>query len=576
MRNIFLSIVLLFWLLPFTAGAQGTHILGYCSDDLVGSDMIGVEGEARMSCAIRLPKSTMQRYKDGRIVRIKVAVRDGLQNGSVWIRSSLGESSIVVQSMGAVVNGWNEVELNNPYTVDGEEIYIGYTFSQPDGVKAILAKGTGDENTSFVAIDNVWDDYHSRGVGILFIQAVVEADLPTQDIAVIDGRADSLYYYTGGRLNATATIENLGVETLGGYTLSWQVDGGEAVSDGMVYGSLDPGEMRSAETELSLDGLEEGKHHIHVTVVPTDIDDERLENNTFDIPFFVYESSYPRQILLEHFTSLFCVNCPPVDKRVENMVESRTDVDWVSHHVGYHDDEFTIDASEPFVNFGVYGNPFIMLDRRTIVGDTPAFVVSGISDDILGQIFDYAASQLAFVQLSPTLTMEEGILHASVSGEAKAFFQSLYPRATINMFLVEDSVLAIGSQSGDSNKKYHDNILRAALTRQTGERITWTDDTHFLYSATKEADPSWQIDHLRLVAFVTETVDRSTGYPTGAVLNSAQVFLDATQGIHATAIDAASSPRYYTIGGVPVAAGNLRPGIYIVDDGHGVRKTIIR
>ena len=36
----------------------------------------------------------------------------------------------------------------------------------------------------------------------------------------------------------------------------------------------------------------------------------------------------------------------------------------------------------------------------------------------------------------------------------------------LNVFLVEDHVKAIGSQAGDVDKKYHDNIVRAILTRQ--------------------------------------------------------------------------------------------------------------
>ena len=44
----------------------------------------------------------MQRYKDGKIVRIQVALREGVEKASVWIRKALGESSVVEQSLGSV------------------------------------------------------------------------------------------------------------------------------------------------------------------------------------------------------------------------------------------------------------------------------------------------------------------------------------------------------------------------------------------------------------------------------------------------------------------------------------------
>jgi len=89
--------------------------------------------------------------------------------------------------------------------------------------------------------------------------------------------------------------------------------------------------------------------------------------------FYVYESAYPRTLLLEHFTSLPCVNCPPVDRKLEEVVAGRSDVAWVSHHVGYKNDEFTLAAENALIHYGVNGNPYIMLDRTAFnEGEPPA------------------------------------------------------------------------------------------------------------------------------------------------------------------------------------------------------------
>lgn len=203
-----------------------------------------------------------------------------------------------------------------------------------------------------------------------------------------------------------------------------------------------------------------------MVVKAVDILDEKSDNDTLSIPFYVYTSSFPRTVLLEHFTSLPCINCPEGDRLLEEIVPSRQDVAWVSHHVGYKEDEFTLTESRPYVNFGVLGNPYIILDRTTFDGDTPAFIFNNKSTTELNMYFNIATQQPSFVQMKAELTASGKDLSITIDGEAKDFFQPLYPRATLNVFLVEDHVKAIGSQAGDVDKKYHDYIVRAILTRQ--------------------------------------------------------------------------------------------------------------
>ncbi len=563
--------LLLLSLLPLSLSAQETHTLGYCTDDLTDADMIGVDGEARISGAIHLPATTMQRYKDGRIIRIKVALREGIEKPSVWIRTSLGESSKVAQSISNPVYGWNEVTLNNPLTIDGSDLYIGFTFTQPNGVKGVLAKGQGNSDTSWLAFDNEWADYHSQGVGVLYIQAIAEADMSAHDLGIISLDTDSLCYHDG-TLKATATIENLGVQAMDGFTLTWGIDGQTQHTDPNPSTAPSPGETCTSTCQLSLAGLSEGEHYAEVSI---NAEDDKTANNTLRIPFYTYTTTFPHPVLLEHFTSLPCVNCPPVDQLLESVVETRDDVVWVSHHVGYRNDEFTLPASEPYVKFGVLGNPYIMLDRYQLTGDTPAFTIGSFSTSDLNMAFDMVGQRPAFVHLDATLKAEGRQLTAQVSGTAKAFFKTLYPRATLNVYVVEDDVLAEGSQAGNANKKRHDNITRAILTRQGGNLLSWEDDEKFSSSFSTDADEGWDLDHLRLVAFVTAAADRSTGYPTGEVLNTVQVPLTDANCIREQTYSQGQAPRYYTIDGRLLPQRPQTPGLYIITDpGNGSRQKV--
>jgi len=281
-------------------------------------------------------------------------------------------------------------------------------------------------------------------------------------------------------------------------------------------------------------------------------------------------------VLLEHFTSLPCVNCPPVDQLLEDVVKTRDDVVWTAHHVGYQNDEFTLAASEPYIKFGVIGNPYVMLDRYAVAEETPAFVIGNYDAGTLNAIFDKVSARPVFIKLNAMLRNIGRDLTADIYGEARNFFQALYPRATLNVFLVEDHVEAQASQAGNSNKKYHDNVVRAILTRQSGDLPTWTDETTFHQTYTTVADEAWDLNALRIVAFVTAAADRSTGYPTGEVLNATWRWNETPEGIAETTAAQEAPTRYYTIDGRQTDSRHLTPGIYITDNGQSIRKVIIK
>lgn len=565
--------LLLLVLIPASSWGEESHKLGYCGDDLTGATAFGLGSETRLSGAIHLPLSTMQRYIGGHVTRIRVALGEGVEKPSVWIRTSLTESSKVSQSIGQPVSGWNEVELSRPLAIDGSDLYIGFTYTQPAGVKGILTQGTGNEHTSLLAIDNEWDDFHDSGIGILCIQAVVEADLPSHDLGVISVATDSLCHHQSAQLSVTATVENLGTSEMGSYFLTWSIDGQVDYADEMVYEPLAPGATSTAHRTFSLGSLGEGPHQVTVSVAGTSVD-EKGGNDSRSATFYTYATSYAHQVLLEHFTSLPCVNCPPVDKLLESVVPPRGDVIWTAHHVGYRTDEFTIAASEPYVKFGVIGNPTIMLDRWAVSGDTPAFTIGNYDSSLLEATIDEVQRRPAFIQLSAQLEADGRQLTATITGEARNFFQELYPRATLNVFIVEDDTPATGAQAGDSNKKKHDNIVRAILTRQSGDLPTWTEASTFEQTFTTEAGDTWDVSHLRVVAFVTAASERGTGYPTGEVLNATQAFTGQA-GIH-TPSTTPGPTRWYTIDGREADSRQLTPGLYIISDGQSVRKTIIR
>lgn len=548
------------------AGAQ-QFFIGYCDDELAsGLHPVGLQGlgDTRISAAIHMPRTRMVRYEGMTITRLRFAVRSGLKNVSVWIRTSLTSSSVVVQSVPEVSDGWNEVELRSPYTIDGSDLYIGYTATQPEGYEGILAYGEGSELTSWLAVGNEWADYHEMGLGILYIQAVAEGTMKEREAVVLSVETDRMLYADGSQLAVSGEVENLSASPLEGYTLSYAIDGTQVATQ-TVNGLLQPDATASFSHAIDLPVLSEGRHELAVSIAG----DQRATD------FYVYASSYPRMVLLEHFTSLNCVNCPPVDHLIEQVVEGRQDVAWVTHRVGYRDDEFTLEDSRQLTRFGVAGNPYVMLDRTSFTdGEPPAFTLGGYDAEQVGYMFDYAASMPSFVSLQAATTVADGGLTIDVVGEGKAFVSDLYPRATLHVYLIEDAVEAVGTQAGDANKKVHDNILRRFVTPVRGQLPAWSADGSTLtFSATLQAElaQEWVTDHLRVVAFMVNQAPTGSGYPSGQVLNTVEARVGHTSGVRSLVATQPSDALWTTVDGRHVVIPRSK-GLYI----HNGRKCIIK
>ena len=578
---IFLMGVLWLAFLPSPMQAQNEYVVGYCDEELP-DDMKPVslsESEVRMSAAIRLPANKLMRYKGCQLTKIRFAVMEGFQNVSVWARTSLTTSSKVVQSVPEVVTGWNEVTLNKPLVIDGEDLFIGYTATQPASFWGILAYGEGNEYTSWLAVGNEWNDYHDHGLGILFIQGVVEGIAYDNDVAMMDLDVDQNVLTPEESVQISGTVVNTGTTSIGGCQLWVRID--EGAEETLALDALLIPEQTATFTHtLQLASLEEGRHEVIVQVDCGEIGDMNPDSDILRIPIYIYSSSSPRTMLLEHFTSLPCVNCPPVDEKLEEALEGRTDVAWVTHHVGYREDEFTLEASRNLTNFGVNGNPYIMVDRTVLGGnETPAFTVSTYSVAELEQnVFDYAVSLPAFLQLNATAHAEQNVLTIDVEGEGKSWFTELFPKATLHLFLVEDHVKSTKPQAGSNGKMIHDNILRAFITPTRGVMPTWDEDAHFSYETTFNLQPEWNQFNMRVVAFIVAQAEAGTNYPSGKVLNATQT--DMTTDIPTaipvlpTACDAVPQRHsLYDLQGRPVN-GPSSKGVYILK-GEETKKVFI-
>lgn len=510
--------------------AQTTVTLGYCPDELTAnahSLVMSEKASFSVHAAIKIPGARLQFLKGATLTKIRIATEEGMSGTYVWVRPSIEEpGTLSLTRLGTTVDGWNEVTLKNPYTVTGEDIYIGFNGTLQAG-KGIYFDGEANPNAAYVGNGVTWNNAYEEGQGSLCIQAIVEADesIPTSDVAVESCTFNKEFTKKGDNVEATFALSNYGVTAANMPKLFYSLNNGEQ-AEVAVDGTLAASETRTFTATIPTANAHEGFNDLHIWI---EAEDGYLDNNTLDKKLCCYETAFPHKVLVEHFTTLPCVNCPYGHTALHNLLDGRDDYVWVAHHVGYSEDELTIqdsyDISSPL---GVSSAPLATFDRAFLSisqsATSPAFGVaiyySASGREQLLPIFEERAATPAFVSVNISNTFDKTtrLLTTTVTGERTPLLSIFYPENSLTVQLVEDKVKTEAAQKGDG-EKVHDNVYRQSLTNVKGDAVEWNGET---YSRTFTCilPEGWKEENLRVAAFV--------GQPVGDDVNALEI-LNANQ-----------------------------------------------
>lgn len=575
---------------PTKAAAEGEVVLGYCPDEISPkASIIGLSGQAAtVSAAISIPSAKMAGMTGGKITKIRIGAKAGIERVYVWIRPSLSEAALVLEKLGDTVDGWNEITLSKPYEITGEEIYIGFLGQMTAACEGLYFDGDTHEEACWLSLNNTWGNYASQGWGSLCIQAVAQATLPESDLAVGNLTYAKTFYNPEEGLDFAVRVYNQGSSDMNGYVVSYGIEGRE-MTEQKVDAVLKAGENADFSGRIDLAGLTEATYQATVSVRPLEqgATDEVEANNTVSGPFSIFLTSYEKKILVEQFTTINCPNCPAGSAVLNQMASKRTDLVWVAHHVGYGTDELTLTASNTVMNnFQVGGAPFAMFDRTYIPGEGTVAVGIGYTNasygaGIVGAYADYCASVPAFVSVvvAGNYNPETRELTVDVTGEKNNLFDTYYEAANLTVYLIENGIVADQPQSGYAGQSayVHHHVLRATLTPIMGQAVTW-EGNRYSYQTTTTLDAGWVAGRMSIVAFLNKPF---TGLATSQVLNAAEaVVSDPTysgietagmQGIALRAVDGtivADGPcdrmEVYAADGRPMRNEALAEGLYVV------------
>lgn len=220
---------------------------------------------------------------------------------------------------------------------------------------------------------------------------------------------------------------------------------------------------------------------------------------------------HKRKVLLEVFSTERCTNCPAGHQTIANVIGDTPDIIEITHHAGFFTDYFTIPESveyEWFYKSPDYNTTFapgFMTDRTawTHLDDyyyygTP--VAMSFSSKSLKAACAEAVKEPAYadIRITPQYDPASRVLDIEIEAETLVTDEA-YSHPTLNVFLVEDDVLAL-HQEGVFGKYYHRHLVRQCLTTTWGEGFEAGGTIARNYSVT--LPEMWNAEKVSIVAFV--------------------------------------------------------------------------
>lgn len=403
--------VLLFLLCSMAVNAQ--YPLQYCAESAtMGSGQDYSTKTYELGAAIKLDAEKLTPFIGGEISSIKLATIAGPKEGEiktakdlkVFIRKSLTGENLYVQNAASFtienLGEWFEVKLDQPFPIDGQEIYVGYSLTANSIPLGFDGSKKPDSRATWVGVDNVWESF--AGSGNACIQAMVSSD--------------------------------------------------------------------------------------------------RL---------------YPRKVLMEHFTTAACINCPEVHQMLESFIGNN--VVWVAHHSGYMEDSYTTPIDKQYLAFfaGAGYAPAIMYDRVNLAaygavggGSQPESTAGPVffpgTKDLAEGLLSVrtALASIASIDMDGNFNPDSRKLTVKVYGTAIS--ELLGSNTCINVFLTESEIK--GKQTGATGTYIHNRVFRDAITGAWGDKVTIEEDGSYSKTYEYTLKESWVPENMNVVAFISNVV----------------------------------------------------------------------
>lgn len=498
---------------------QDSMKIGYSQGDL--SVALGTElSTIIMKGAIQFPKSYMARLKGSEIVKVRIAIADKLtkQENSIFISKKLDGEPFYTQTVEQLSPGWNDITLDTPVEVTGDELFIGYRYVS-SGYTVSFDGGPVNSYANWISIgqdekEMIW--VHQGESGCLNIQAIVQGDrLPQNDASLLSIHSRK-YAQSENSYPVNLLVRNMAAADIKSLDVTCSIDGQEPVIRSIrdiCIKSNELGIVRVDDVSIK----EAGIYDMSVKIDKVnEVDDEIEADNQSSIANIICKDEYTRRkVLLEQFSTAKCTNCPRAHMTIERELKYDDDVIWLIHHAGFGVDNMTIKESEEYLYFynsnTVYA-PAAMLDRSNLSqygaldskGASSPGPVFNVTSAGISKLLSQRLNSPALINVNIDHNYDENnrSLTLSVYGDMPSEDESRLKGSDVclNVVLVEDSIP--GVQSGATGTYIHNHVIRKVLTGVWGDGIDFTNGKYHSKDYTFTLPEDWKEKHMRVIAFV--------------------------------------------------------------------------
>lgn len=369
----------------------------------------------------------------------------------------------------------------------------------------------------------------SHGDGYyVFLDDIEVKNVPTNSIALLSASVLA-YAAMGDNIQPTLTVMNTGSDTLRSFTYTYRVNGGSPISATATGLSIAPYAIADVPAATYVHAVADTITINYTVSLPNGTADPDTIDNTASCSVTVYNPAYTatRTLLLEDFETTPTIYTPVATNRLTAAVNGSNHQDrvvWITHHVGYFNDNLTIDESNSLL--GMYGSsstfcPAMMIDRNVDNSIRPN------ANSVIGSVGDEneIPAQLAAALNVPALVSvnitnmnynaQTRELALTVSGEFTNLVNIEHP--SVSLYLTEDSIVMAQQEYTGSgtitNQNYiHNHVLRACITGVWGDTTVITSTaagSTFSHTYTYTLPSNFNAEHCHVVAFVSNVDNRN-------------------------------------------------------------------
>ena len=329
---------------------------GYCDGNKVTGGGI-VDQVAGNDCeyAIHVPSAMLEAYKGKTISSIQVYMSS--EYDYVFITKP-GTDYLVKQPVEGAYGIWEEVTLSEPYTITGDELFVGMghkglissalaeDITENDGLwfRTMGTNDSGTEPGEWICIPEQAPDYaHPIPVRFVITGGDMPADAVLRDVSLTP--VDNRNYIVN------AKVVNRLTSQLKKVTINWDFDG---KNNGSKTFDLDlrPGQGELLSFDVNATLTDRNNNFNYVLTAVNDVTDAIPANSTGTFNFNTSANTYyPRRVVMEEATGTWCGWCVRGIETIDRLKQQYPE-NFIA--IGLHDN----DEMSNFVNYGVIAKNF--------------------------------------------------------------------------------------------------------------------------------------------------------------------------------------------------------------------------